>query len=277
MGQLILCGGEPAAVPYHMESTSVNIYSLEEMSYYLVHNTDYLDADFMCREFCEWVSRELREEELAKRLLSCLEGEKALHEFVKTLLDFTGYADKEEIRETEELLVQFETKDELEQRKIRGDRLLRQKRYRMAMEEYGWILRNVKKNTPVEFQGNVCHNLGTAYAGNFLFVQAAEYFHEAYRKNTNPESLKEEIFALILSGQEELKNQRAEEYELGEEVLREYELELDRIHRDSEKSTSEEKGTRLHGSPEKKTGDAKKKELLGQMEQWKQEYRAYGR
>lgn len=277
MGQLILCTGEPAAVPYQLESTSVNIYSLEEMSYYLVHNMDFVDADFMCRGFCDWVRREAKEEELAEQLASCLERGEALHEFVKILLTQVGYATQEEIEETEELLLQFETKDELEQRKIRGDRLLRRRRYKAAVEEYVWILRNVRANTPEEFQGNVYHNLGTAYAGNFLFAQAAESFHEAYKKNTNPESLKEELLALTLSGQEELKKQRTEEYELGAEVLGGYETELKKVRGRVE---SGEKFTRIQKryihSPEQED-EGRKQEIRNMVERWKQEYKADSR
>lgn len=277
MGQLILCTGEPAAVPYHMESTSVNIYSLEEMSYYLVHNAYFVDADFMCRGFCDWVRREAKEEELAEELSSCLERGKSLCEFAKILLTRVGYATKEEIEETEEILAQFETKDELEQRKIRADRLLRRKRYKTAMEEYVWILGHVKKDTPTQFQGDVCHNLGVAYAGNFLFAQAAEYFHKAYEKNTNPESLKEELLALTLSGQEDIKKLRAEEYELGEEVLEGYETEIRQVQNRAESGEKYMRMQKRYILSQEPEDEKRKQEIRSMVEKWKQEYKAYGR
>ena len=35
MGELLLCGRELASVPYYIESISLNVYSLEEICYYL--------------------------------------------------------------------------------------------------------------------------------------------------------------------------------------------------------------------------------------------------
>ena len=47
MGELILCSQQLAAMPYYIENVSLNVYSLDELCYYIKNNTCLLDADFM--------------------------------------------------------------------------------------------------------------------------------------------------------------------------------------------------------------------------------------
>lgn len=274
MGQLIMCAGKKAAIPYYLESTSVNIFSLEEMSYYLIHRTEYVDGEFMCKEFCDWVSREAGAGDVAEKLWECLEQERTLHEFARVLMTETGYASEEEILRTEELLAQFETKDELEQRKIRADRLLHRGRFTAAMEEYGWILEHQKEDTPEAFLGNVYHNLGTACGGIFLYEQAAEYFRCAYERNHNSESLREELLSLMLSDQEEQLVRRALDCHVEEKVLEGLRTELERAWERAGTNPRIQQMEKMFQS----FGDAVvKEEIRERIEGWKQDYRAYGR
>ncbi len=73
------------------------------------------------------------------------------------------------------------------------------------------------------------HNLGTAYANLFLFSQAADCYKTAYEKNTNPSSQKSELFCLFLADKKEKQSERAKEYGIGTEQLKEYERELEAI------------------------------------------------
>ncbi|MCI8327245.1 MAG: hypothetical protein HFI37_05655 [Lachnospiraceae bacterium] len=274
MGQLILCMGKPASEPYYMESASVNIYSLEEMSYYLIRNTDFIDTDFMCAEFCDWVRDEMRQEELADQLSDWLKQEVPLYEFSRRLLTYIGYATSEEMKETENLLKQFETKDELERHKIRADRFLRRGKYTVAIEKYIWILENFKEETRKDFLGNVWHNLGVAYAGNFLFAHAAEAFHKAYEWNTNPESMKEEILSLILSDQKGEIEKRAREYELGEEALKGYMAELEEKKDRAKVNEASEKIKMCYTLYKERQEETSVQEIRGMVKKWKQAYRA---
>ena len=53
MGELILCSQQLAAMPYYIENVSLNVYSLDELCYYIKNNTCLLDADFMDDELCD--------------------------------------------------------------------------------------------------------------------------------------------------------------------------------------------------------------------------------
>lgn len=49
MGELILCRQSIAANPYFIEDGALNVYSLEELSYYIAHNVYLLNAEFAPR------------------------------------------------------------------------------------------------------------------------------------------------------------------------------------------------------------------------------------
>lgn len=274
MGQLIMCVGRKAEVPYYLESSAINIYSLEEMSYYLIHRTEYVDGEFMCKEFCDWVHRETGAEDVAAKLAECLKEQGTLHEFARVLLTETGYGSGEEIAGTEELLAQFETRDELEQHKIRADRLLQRDRFTAAMEEYSWILQNKREDTPEIFLGNVYHNLGSACGGSFLYDQAAEYFRQAYERNHDEESLKEEFLCLLLCRQEEKLAKRASECQIGEEILKGIRSELENVWQRTGVSPEIQQIEKMCRSFEDEVG---REEIGERIERWKQDYRAYGR
>ena len=38
MGELLLCNGPIAAMPFYLEGVSINIYSIDELDYYIINN-----------------------------------------------------------------------------------------------------------------------------------------------------------------------------------------------------------------------------------------------
>ena len=58
MGKLILCEKPLAALPYYIENLSLNIYSAEELCYYIENNVYLLEQDFMDDELIEWIGKE---------------------------------------------------------------------------------------------------------------------------------------------------------------------------------------------------------------------------
>lgn len=96
MGELLLCDRPIAAMPFYLEGLSVNVYSLEELNYYILNNTFLLDSDFMSNELCEWIRDELKQPKLAEKLERIILYHGRLAEFVLEILDHTGYCTKSE-------------------------------------------------------------------------------------------------------------------------------------------------------------------------------------
>ena len=46
MGELLLCSRELASIPYYIDTVSLNVYSLEEICYYLKHNIEVVEPEW---------------------------------------------------------------------------------------------------------------------------------------------------------------------------------------------------------------------------------------
>ena len=60
MSGYILCQTERAEAPYFIENISMNIYSLEELCYYLDHNLYLIDQTILNEGLCNWIQEELK-------------------------------------------------------------------------------------------------------------------------------------------------------------------------------------------------------------------------
>ncbi len=159
MGELLLCGRELASVPYYIESISLNVYSLEEICYYLKEYIDLVEVSFMDKELIRWIGQELKQGELADKLTELKEQGGKLIEFVNAIVSGCNYCTPEECKTMAEKLAIFENKTEIECKKIRADRLLLKKRYDAAISEYTRLLNSAEVRGILS--GNVYHNLGT--------------------------------------------------------------------------------------------------------------------
>lgn len=184
MGTLILCKESIAANPYYIEEASLNVYSLEELSYYILNNVYLLDNTFMTPDLCTWVERDLKNKKLAEELHSLLSTGSPLHIFIGHILSSSGYASNHEIKEVLSVVSSFENKSEQELKKLRADRLFSKDKIVDAIYEYESLLsENSKALMSNTVLGDVYHNLGCCYARLFFFEQAYACFDEAYKRN----------------------------------------------------------------------------------------------
>ena len=195
MSELILCNEAIASMPYYIEGISINIYSIEELSYYILNNTFLLEKDFMNEELCNWIEKEARIPKLAMELREIVRSDGLLSDFVFLILKRSGYCNNTEVQEIIQNIRQMEEKSNFECDKIRADKLMENKKYLNAIYEYKRMLESeeAKKQDNI-LLGNINHNLGTAYARMFLFEDAQKYFSKAYSLSQKWESLRECLF-----------------------------------------------------------------------------------
>lgn len=265
MGELILCSRMLAAIPYFIDQASLNVYSLEELSYYIEHNSYLLETDFMSEELCSWIDKELQLKDTAEQLREIRQRNGTLSEFVTCILAESGYCDKGQIKKVAAGLREMESKSEYECCKIKADRYTESKRYIHAIYEYRRLLRMKDEKNEV-LVGNVWHNLGKAYAGLFLFREAAACFKRAYEKNQNPESLRECLYACRFMEDEKSFGKIAAENRLSEEELGELDREL------SGKGRMEEI-CRFEEQIEELFAEEQDQEICKILENWKDTYR----
>ena len=220
MGELFICNEPIAALPYYIEGISWNVYSLEELCYYVEHNPYLLEKDFMTEELCTWIGKEVKNLKLAERLRDIMRMDGRLSEFVLALLVECAYCPRESIKEIVRIVREMEDKSDFECNKVRADRLMEKEKYLSSIYEYKNLLNsNEAGEQSKELIGNIWHNLGTAYARLFLFQEAIHCYEKAYVCNQNLESMKECLMAYHCLHDEEGLILTAEKYQIEEDVI----------------------------------------------------------
>ncbi len=202
MGELILASSPIAARSYYIEEASLNIYSLEEFSYYVYNNAYTLNETVIGTPFCNWVEKELKDKNLAHEIATLIQDEAKFHIIIGHILRTNGYLTKNEIKSCINIISSFEGKSEAESRKMRADYMMNTGRVADAIFNYEIIL-NRKLQMSDTLLGNVYHNLACALSSLFFFKRSIEYFEKAYRLNRNKSSLEKLLYSCILAGEEE--------------------------------------------------------------------------
>lgn len=220
MGELLLCKEALAEHPYFIEGVSWNIYSMEELCYFIETNTYLLDETFMSEELCQWIKEEMKRTSLAEKLISLLKQGIYLTDFVYLILKDTGYCSQETIRSIVNVLKQMQKRSEFECRKMRADHLMGMEKYLSSIYEYKRLLHSPQAQSQRKgLIGNIWHNLGTAYAHLFVFQEAANCYETAFQHNYEEESLKECLLCYGIMNEEAKFFQIIEEYEVSEALL----------------------------------------------------------
>lgn len=199
MSKLILCKGRLADNPYYIVGLGMNVYSIEELCYYFVRDAYILDNDIMDEKLCDYISDELKLEEIGDALKSLLYRGASLGAFVTCLLDMTGFLDDEEKAQVKQVLVDNASLSFAEKRKKRADNLLNAKKFTRAIDEYQYMLNRMKKSDDPEMYGMILHNIGVAYARLFMYDKASYYFKEATVLNDDTEILIHYLQALRMT------------------------------------------------------------------------------
>ena len=201
--EMYLCLGALSTTPYFLSGLGVNIYSMDELCYYLCVNAYILDNDLIDVRLCDYMRDNLDMAPLAAKLRKMIKEGKTLGEMVTTILIDTKYCTDEEIARIKQVLVDNASLSFAAKRKVRGDNLLCANKYPRAIEEYQYVLSVLNKEEEPELYSSILHNVGCAYALMFLLDKAADYFKQAYEIDESRESLVLYLVCLRLTAKKE--------------------------------------------------------------------------
>lgn len=283
MSGMILCRSEYSKRPYYIAGAAANVYSIEEICYFLYHDIYLVGADFFCEELFSFIEKDIKEPELARRLRFLSEQRAGLSELVLTVLRYVDFYTEEEIRQLGNLIERLDTQNVWERLKARADNYLSNRRYNSAIRSYEDIVYGKHDGMLGEaFYGNVWHNMGVAYARRFDFTEACGCFRHALELNHNEETQKAYHTAVLLSrqkseaaakepGQDSEDGEEDEEDELMYVAGRELETYMDNaVNTESYRCVAEV----LQCKKDKRVGEyySGVERLIAQ---WQEEYRSY--
>lgn len=198
-----MCLGTLSKIPYFLSGLGVNIYSMDELCYYLCENAYILDNDLFDYKLCDYIRDNLEMKDLSELVRNMIKNNKTLGEMVTTVLTVTGYCDEDEIRSIRQILVDNASLSFAAKRKVRGDKLLAANKYTRAIEEYQFVLAGLEQEEEPELYSSIVHNIACAYAQMFMLEKAADYYKKAYDIDADRESLIMYLICLRLSNSKE--------------------------------------------------------------------------
>lgn len=181
MSSYILCQTKKAEKPYYIENISTNIYSIEELCYYLYHNLYLIDSTIINEGLCKWLEEELGLTRLAAKLRPYLGKFAGAEDILYPVFKEINYLTYEELRVLNGKIAKL-NKEELSVReKKKGDALVENGMYVNAIHVYQKLLACSErlKGQP-ELTESIYHNLGCAYSYLFQTEKAMECFQKAY-------------------------------------------------------------------------------------------------
>lgn len=196
MSGYILCQTKKAQRPYFIENISMNIYSIEELCYYLYHNLYLADHTVFNEELCSWLRDELGLEHLSVKLRQNLERNADVEEMIYPLFKEINYLTYEEMKGFNSRLAALGNERLAARMKRKGDALTENRMYVNAIQVYQKLLDRDDLNEQRKgFEASVLYNLGCAYSYLFQMEKAEECYLESYTKEHSPKALQAYLFA----------------------------------------------------------------------------------
>lgn len=217
-GGVILCTAKETGTPFQIPNTGMEVYSIEELCYYLYHHVFLLSRSMFTQEMADWLEQEFGMVETAQKLSLMLREKRSLKDIVVTLLCSADYYTEAEIRSLIHIMDEIEQLSQVKKEKVKADCYLEggnyveaQKRYQHVMQMEGALEFSVK-----EF-GELLYHMALCYVNTGAFKEAVSALEEAYGKNGEKESLMARLYLLKICGRNEECREAAEEAELPKE------------------------------------------------------------
>lgn len=180
MNNVCLCIGEYAKTPFLFKNSEINIYSMEELCYYFMENLQTLDQEIVTLELTDWIKKECRLVELAEELETYVRKNVSVVSFVTVLFEKTAIYTQPMIKQAERILKEQAALSPFERWKKKADRLYQSGKFHQAQSIYSRLLDEVPQEDTL-LRANLYYNIGSIYAMNFDYMEAAEHFKEAYQ------------------------------------------------------------------------------------------------
>lgn len=195
-----LCTVKKADKPYRIESVQIEVWTIEELCFFLRHNLFLIDSSILCEQLADWISDQLDLRALGSRLKAALQRpDRDASYFIMPIFAQIGYLSPGDQREVRRLLTQAQVQPEEEGAKRKADYLLAGGMTQEAQTRYRRILREAASGKlKTSFLEAVWNNLGCAYAREYRYPEAADSFRKGYELGHSRELLRKYLCVLPL-------------------------------------------------------------------------------
>jgi len=234
----LMLSGKKAKNPFYIQEIDKNIYTMEELCYYLYNNIYMISYEFFTLELSDFIENELELTKVSENLRSHILKRSPYTLMIKTVLDGSFYYSENEKNILANELQILSKKSPGERIKDKADILLRNRRFESALKTYRSLLERKDRELDEEFLSKLWNNIGIIYAKLFLYSDAFLCFSMAIDLCKKNEYIDNLIFSAIMDNNDvEIKRLQVK-FDLGDEEINKYNSFIDE---EKEKILNEEK------------------------------------
>lgn len=178
MSYILFCKGKKAERPYFVADIRKKIYTIEELCYYLYHNTTLCGEELVKIQLANWIGHQLGFMDLFESILSILSKDPRPEKVASQIFAYANYLTKSEREAVCEKIRKNSLLSINERRKMRADYYVVENNYREAIQAYEELLERKDYNTQKE-KHHIMYNIGCCYSYMFYFDLAFEWFMKA--------------------------------------------------------------------------------------------------
>ena len=187
MRESLICIGKIGKKGYYFEDTGIQIFSYEELCYYLRQHMICYIHTLPGEDLLVYIRDELGLDKLYKQLIRLLDPEKDQMKYFSTLFREGHYFNEDEIRDILDEYRSLMNAPVYLQKKWMGDLFVLSGRAARAIESYHGALE--EEGIKEEEIGRIYHNIGIAESKLFRFENAKIDFIKAYQYAGDENSL----------------------------------------------------------------------------------------
>ncbi len=219
MGKVIITTGNYSKTPYLLKNSKLRIHSIEELAYCVLKNPELCEDFLYDKDLPAYIENELGLRERASRLAIQIDRGAPLRDLMTVVFCSSDYMVKDEIEELINEFSKVEKSEEWVRVKTKADSYLQIENYKNALINYRNLYKDANSyKITNETLGDIYHNMGVATLHTAGFLEAADYFREAYERNNREESLKSYLLALKFGENDEEYRTALDIYKISEET-----------------------------------------------------------
>lgn len=196
MGKVILCKGKLASKPFTVKATGRELYSIEEICYYVYNNIYSIDLGFFSDDLLAFISEELELPETAAKLKELLDTGHMLRDVVTFLLLSCDLYDRKQTESIVVLMNRLSGMTTWQKRAHIGYKLLAEGQYIKALRHFRGILKS--EDLSEGDYGKILFAIGCSLAHTASYKEAADCFYKSYLHSRNKKSLVYTLLCLKL-------------------------------------------------------------------------------
>lgn len=209
-----------AKKPYYIEEIKTEVYSLEEINYFIFNHINLVYREFFSNELFDYIDNEIGRKDIADGLRKLSEEKAEIKDLVRFILTESGYYSRSELSVVAAYVMNIDVMSDVERRKIEADGYYKRGRYDSALRIYLGILKEAdRKEMSEAFYAKAAYAIGVIYAGLFMSKNANAFFAKAYELYPDPAYIKACLYMSVVNDDEEELLDTIRRYGISDEAL----------------------------------------------------------